>query len=366
MLNHHKIVSKLPDIKTIVVQIALAVIVGFIFKWLHFPVCWLLGPMVAGILYAVIQGHPQPLPRVLITMGKAIIGIATAFRFSPETISSIATYAIPVVGCILITAALSMFKGYLLSRWGGVSRATGFLASIPGTASAIVAMSEELGADPIAVALLQFLRLLLVVLIVPIFAIVMFSPVSASQTPTVILASSQTNIDMFWNLLLLAGCCCLGIWGGKQLRLPSSSFLGSFIVGLSTSWGMPYELQVPQWLFAVGLLCVGVSIGVQFDSENAKKLWKAVLVEIGLVLALIFACFGIAYQFHQFTDVDLMTSLLSFTPGGLEAMIATVNELGGDAGLVLAIQLTRMLTIILVGPGLTTIVVKRIKSANYH
>ena len=137
-------------------------------------------------------------------------------------------------------------------------------------------------------------------------------------------------------------------------------------MGLTTSWITPYKLQVPPWLFAVGLLLVGVSIGVQFDWKNAKKLWKAVLVEVGLVLGLILVCFGIAYQFHRFTGVDLMTSLLSFTPGGLEAMIATVNELGGDTGLVLAIQLTRMLTIILLGPGLTTIVIKRIKTKEDH
>lgn len=365
MFNYQEIASKLPAIKTIIVQIALAVTVGLIFNWLNIPVGWLLGPMIAGIGYAVIQGTPQPLPRLIITIGKAIIGIATAFRFSPETISIIATYAIPVVGCILMTAALSLFKGYLLSRWAGVSRATGFLASIPGTASAIVAMSEELGADAIAVAILQYLRLSLVILVVPTAVIFMFPANPVTQTTATVATLSNSIIPLWLNLLMLTGCCLLGIWGGKKLRLPTSSFLGSFIVGLIASWLIPHELQVPHWLFATALLLMGVSVGVQFDWKNAKKLWKAVLIEVGLVLALILACFGIGYEFHHLTDVDLMTSLLSFTPGGLEAMIATVNELGGDAGLVSAIQLTRMLTIILVGPGLTTFIVKGIKSGDY-
>ena len=339
----------------------LAILVGFIFDWLNFPVGWLLGPMITGIIYAIIKGSPQPLPRIIVMLGKAIVGIATAFRFSPETISIVTTYAIPVVGCILLTAALSMFKGYLLSVWGGVSRPTGFLASIPGAASAIVAMSEELGADPIAVTILQYLRVLLVVFIVPTATILMFPAIDQTQTTSFLLASGKTTIPMFWNLLIVAGCCGLGIWGGKQLRLPSSAFLGSFIVGLTTLWGTPYQLQVPQWLFAVGLLLVGIFIGVQFDWENARKLWKAILVEIILVIVLIIGFFGVGYEFHKFTQVDLITSMLSFTPGGIEAMIATVNELGGDAGLVLAIQLTRMLTIILIGPGLTTLIVKRMK-----
>ena len=344
--------------------ITLAILVGFIFDWLNFPVGWLLGPMMAGIIYAIIKGNPQALPRIIVMLGKAIVGLATAFRFSPETINIVTNYAIPVVGCILITAALSIFKGYLLSLWSGLSRPTSFLASIPGASSAIVAMSEELGADPIAVTILQYLRVLLVAFVVPTAAILMFPAIDQTQTTSFLLISSKTSIPMFWNFLIVAGCCGLGIWGGKKLRLPSSAFLGSFIVGLTTLWGMPYQFEVPQWLFAVGLLLVGVFIGVQFDWENARKLWKAILIEIILITVLIIGFFGVSYEFHQFTQVDLITSMLSFTPGGIEAMIVTVNELGGDTGLVLAIQLTRMLTIILIGPGLTTLIVKKIKRTN--
>ena len=361
MLNHQKTISKLSSIKRAIAPITLAILVSFIFDWLNFPVAWLLGPMIAGIIYAIIKGSPQKLPRIIIMLGKAIIGIATAFRFSSGTISLIGTYAIPVVGCILITALLSMCKGYLLSLWGGVSRSTGFLASIPGTAPAIVSMSKELGADAIAVAILQYLRLLLVVFIVPTATIFMFPAIDQTQITTLLLTSGKTSIPMFWNLLLIAGCCALGIWGGKKLRLPSSVFFGSFIVGLNTLWAMPFQLQVPQWLFTVGLLLVGISIGVEFDWKNARQLWKAILIEVGLVIGLIIGCFGVGYKFHLLTEVDLITSVLSFTPGGLQAMIATVNELGGDVGLVLAIQLTRMLSIILIGPGLTTMIVKRKK-----
>ncbi len=166
---------------------------------------------------------------------------------------------------------------------------------------------------------------------------------------------------MFSSVLLVAVCCVLGILGGKLLHLPSSAFLGSLLVGLNTLWAIPYQLEVPQWLYTLGLLLVGISIGVQFDWQNACKLWKAIIIDVGLVLVLIIACFGVGYQFHNFTQVDLITCVLSLTPGGIEAMIATVNELGGDTGLVLAIQLTRMLTIILVVLGLTTLIVKRRK-----
>ncbi|NES69147.1 MAG: AbrB family transcriptional regulator [Okeania sp. SIO2D1] len=339
----------------------LAILVGFIFDWLNFPVSWLIGPTITGIVYATLKGSPQQLPKIIMMLGKALIGIATAFRFAPETVNVVSTYAVSVIGCILLTGALSMFKGYLLSIWTGVSRSTALIASIPGTASAIVPMSEELGADPIAVTVLQYLRMLLVVIIIPTATILIFPATENTQTTSFVLSSGRTSIPMFGNLLIIAGCCALGIWGGKLLRLPSSAFFGSFIVGLTTLWGAPYQLEVPQWLFATGLLLVGIFIGVQFDWENARKLWKAVLVEIVLVAFLIMGFVVVGYEFHKFTHVDLVTSLLSFTPGGIEAMIATVNELGGDAGLVLAIQLTRMLILLLVVPLFSNFVVKKEK-----
>ncbi|MGK7875893.1 MAG: AbrB family transcriptional regulator [Xenococcaceae cyanobacterium] len=358
-----KIVSSLPEIKKITKLLAIAIVAGLLFNWLHVPVGWLLGPMVMGIVYALIQGIPQPLPPAFIVIGKAIIGIATAARFSPEILSMAATYAIPLLLCILITGSMSLFNGYLLWRWAGIDRATGFLGSIPGASSSIIAMSEEMGADAIAVALLQYLRLLLVALLIPTAVSLLFPVELVTQATAKVPTASHLQMPIFVNLLLLAGCCGLGIWGGRRFRLPSSGFLGTFLVGLVMLWGLPYQLQVPQSLFAGGLLLVGLSIGLQFDWQTARKLLKAVLIEVALVIMLILSCLGVGYGFHVVTHVDIMTAVLGSTPGGMEAMIATVVQLGGDSGLVLAMQMTRMLLILLIGSGLAPLLLKSLESS---
>ncbi|MGB3640504.1 MAG: AbrB family transcriptional regulator, partial [Rivularia sp. (in: cyanobacteria)] len=276
---------------------------------------------------------------------------------------------VPLLLCVLISGALSLFHGYLLSRLSGIDRVTGLVAFIPGAASSIVPIAEEMGADAVAVAVFQSIRLLLVVLLIPSTA-GFFFPVDLNDSMMMALCPSgiceaiaptiatNASIPMWLNLIVLAGCCVVGMWGGNRLALPASGFLGTFIVGLAVFWGSPYELQVPQWLFATGLLCVGLSIGVKFDLKTVNKLLKAVLIEIVLVVSLILLCLGIGYEFHVFTHVDTITSLLGFTPGGLEAMVATVMQLGGDTGLVLAMQLTRMLIIIALGPWLVKFVMK--------
>ncbi|MEO1184394.1 MAG: AbrB family transcriptional regulator, partial [Cyanobacteria bacterium J06636_27] len=81
-----KLVSSLPRILTIVSQLTLGICVGVLFIWLQIPVGWLLGSMIGGIIYSAVQGNPQPLPKLFITVGKAFIALATAARFSWDTI----------------------------------------------------------------------------------------------------------------------------------------------------------------------------------------------------------------------------------------------------------------------------------------
>ncbi|KAB8333151.1 AbrB family transcriptional regulator [Scytonema tolypothrichoides VB-61278] len=360
-----KRVSSLSEIQKIIQQLVTAILTGFLFHWLHIPVGWLLAPILAGIAYVILNGSRQALPSTFKIVGQVIISLVTATRLSPETLSVATSYAIPVVLCVLTTASLSMLSGYLLSRWAGIDRTTGFLGFIPGGASSIVAMSEEMGADTVAVALIQYIRVLLVVLILPAVATLLFPANPDTQTiATVVTTNNLPRLPMLLNLLILAVCGGLGIWGGRQLRLPSSGFLGPFLVGLVVFWMLPYQIQVPQPLFCAGQLLIGLSIGVQFDWETARKLLRAVFIEVGLVIALILLCLGVGYEFHLVTHVDTATAVLGFTPGGIEAMIATVMQLGGDTGLVLAMQLTRMLSILLIAPPLVAFLLKRAKPAH--
>ena len=355
----------LPQIKKIIALIAIAIVVGFLFNWLHVPVGWLLGPMLVGIAYAMFQGSRQPIPPTIKIAGQVIIGIATATRFSPETLTIATTYPLPLLLCVLITGGVSMFNGYLLARWAGIDRATGLLGFIPGVASSIVAMSEEIGADAITVALIQYIRLLLVVILAPAIVSFLFPANPDTQaTATVVIANNLPKLPMLLNLLVLAVCSGLGVWAGRRLRLLSFGFFGPFLLGLVTFWKFPYQLQMPQPLFAGGLLLLGLYIGLQFDWQIVRQLLKAVLIEVGLVCVLILICLGVGYEFHLVTHVDTVTAVLGFTPGGIEAMIATVMHLGGDTGLVVAMQMTRMLMILLIGPWLVTFLSKDVKSSD--
>ena len=331
----------------IIQPLVFAAIVGFACNRLGVPVGWLLGPLLVGIVYACLQEKREPLPSSFIKVSKAIIGLYSASRFSPDTLILATTYAIPVILCILVTGALSIFNGYLLWKWAGVNRLTSFLGSIPGSAATLAMMSEEFGAEPITVTVLQYIRMVIVVITIPTTVTILFPNEALETIMTVQPAVNDSIVSIFFNLPVLAGCCILGIILGDLLKLPTTGFLGAFLLGLLLFWSFPGLFFVPHWLWVIALILVGLSIGWRFNFQAVRKLWKPILLEIILVILLMLSCFVIGYEFHLITQIDLVTAILGFTPGGIEAMIATANQLGGDTGMVLAIQITRQMLILL-------------------
>lgn len=337
----------LNQFRHIVQPTLIAIIVCYVLDELHVPVAWLIGSLLVGVAYALGTGQPHPLPKMFLNIAKAVIGIAAAARFVPDNLVTMVAYIIPLLLALGITGGLAMLNGYLIARWSGIDIVTSLLGSIPGTATANVAISSEFGANPSIVAVLQYLRLLLVAFLVPIIAGLLSSYTDPQPNVTILVPPNPAvPISQLWNIMVIGGCCTIGIWLGQRLKLPTKGFLGAFICGLIPFGLSPGQYSIPQPVMLAALLIVGISAGLKFDWQHITGLSKAMLLEIVLVLWLVACCLGIAYLLHNFTNIDITTAVLAFAPGGMEAMIATSNQLGADTGLVLMIKFTHQLVII--------------------
>ena len=79
------------------------------------------------------------------------------------------------------TLAISLVAGRLLALRRDVSPATGAFALIAGGASGIVALARELGADDRVVTIVQYLRVLLVLLAMPLVTTLRLPPARAAS-----------------------------------------------------------------------------------------------------------------------------------------------------------------------------------------
>ena len=352
------ITSDLRYLSKITCLILFAIIFSLLGEWLKLPAPWLLIPMFVSIVWVFIQGNSQSLPNSFNMWGQIIVAVATACRFSFDTFTNIQDYFFPLLVCIGVTGIFSMINSYLIYKWTNIDFATSFLGSIPGASASLVAMSEEMGADAIAVALLQCLRIIMVSMIMPIVASFYITDTNPILIGVLDENNISTSLPLPINLTILSVVAIGAIKLGNKINLPSNLFLAPFLSSLVFISFFPYQITIPHSIFCGGLLLLGLSIGVRFETQVVKKLAKALFLEILLVSLLIGICFLAGYAFHVATQVDTMTALLGSTPGAINAMMATVLELGGNSSMVLTMQMSRMLLILLLTPFLSCILLK--------
>lgn len=374
------------DRKTWVRQLAVVSVTslggGILFQLVDLPVAWLLGPMLAGVAVSLVTGRPVQLPAAWRAGAQVVLGVAVGSRLSRDAFSGLGSDLPWLLVLVVTTAGLSMLNGYLLSKLAGVDPATGFLGSVPGAASSMVALSADLQADARLVAVLQYLRVLLVAFLVPFLvenAAPYLSPppaqppaepaVGRSAVPMIPgsdngvftdeLAPTEPS-DYLPTAGLLAAYGVVGWFAGRALRLPSASFLGPFAVSGAGSL-MLGPLPFPDAVFNAALLVLGAWIGAQFDGPFVRRLGRIALIEAILIVLLVVATGLLGVAFSRLTGVPVVTALLASSPGAMEAMVALSLKLDAQTPLVVGMQMFRFLTMLLGGPWIARGLVNRVR-----
>src|SRR4051812_49713801 len=104
------------------------------------------------------------------TAAQAVIGVTIGALVRVSTLGAIGEHWLPVLMVTVGTLALSLAAGQVLRLQRDITPVTGAFSMIAGGASGITAMARDLGADQRMVAVLQYLRVLLVVVLMPITA----------------------------------------------------------------------------------------------------------------------------------------------------------------------------------------------------
>ena len=141
--------------------------------------------LVAAALLALLGAGPAGSPGGSGLSAQAVVGVVIGVLARPETLIAVARDWLPVLLVGSGTLALSMAAGLLLGRRPGVSPLTGMLALTAGGASGLVAVSRELGGDERVVAVIQYLRVVLVTVSMPLVAATVYgaSGEAAARAP---------------------------------------------------------------------------------------------------------------------------------------------------------------------------------------
>jgi hypothetical protein len=316
---------------------------------LHVPAGALLGAMVVSIAAALALSVHIPVPRPLHVSAQSVLGATLCTSFQPSAWAALAEHwpvaLLNVVGVVAVAQGVAL----VASRLGKVDARTTTLGLMPGGASAMIALSEELGADARLVTLFQYVRLGVVILTAAVVGRWAGVPPGAKG----ILATAQPEALpplQAWGVTALVAL--VGGWLGVRLKLPAGAFLGPLLLGIPlTVFGLPVGAWPPGVLL-VALWALGARVGSHFDTAAVRELKRVALIAVLAALAVVGGCVLLAWGWSVVGEVDLLTTYFATSPGGADSVLAIALDTRASLSLVLAVQVGRLLLIFLVAPAL--------------
>jgi uncharacterized protein len=241
-----------------------------------------------------------------------------------------------------------MGAGLLLGLRPGVSPLTGMLSLTAGGASGLVAISRDLGGDERIVAVVQYLRVGLVTASMPVVAAVGFGASAGGAGP-----ASADTAPWFVDLGFLVVCVVVGLGLARVTRVPAGGLLGPMVVAIALNLaGLSFGASPPTLLVEIAYAVIGWQAGVRFTRESLRTVLGVLPLAVALILAIVAACAGLGIVLSQLTGASLLDGYLATTPGGIYAVLATAISSGGDVTFVVAVQVLRVIVMLLVAPAL--------------
>ena len=335
---------ELLDLAAVVVA---AVAASAAFAVLGLPSPALFGGLLAGLVRALGFAGRVAVPGAAMTAGQATIGVAVGSLVDLETLRAVAANWPPVLLVTVGTLVLSLGAGLLLRLRPGISPVTGAFSMIAGGASGIIAMARDLGADQRMVAVLQYLRVLLIVVLMPVVATVVYGASSGSGSPAV----PDDGAGWPVGLLFTVGCSVTGLVVGRLVRLPVAALLGPLVVAAVVDLtGLGRGAEVPGLVESAAFLVIGLQVGVSFTRESLRTIGRALPLALGVIVGLILASAGLGALLSAATGASALDGYLATTPGGLYAVLATASDIGADVTFVLSVQVLRLFVMLLSAP----------------
>ena len=347
------------SVVTTMALILVAALAGFAAERLSVPLPFLLGPLCVTALIATALPAALPdgyaFPNWLRMVFIAIIGLMIGAQVTPQLFENAGRLLASTVALTAFVVMAFAYNYAVFRRIGGYDRATAFYSSSPGGLYESLSLGETAGADMPRLILQQFLRVIVVVTVLPIgLSLWLGTPVGSAGGMT--LARPSVPLADLPVILAVGG---IGILAGKFLRLPAGQLTGPMSVAALISLTGLFTLDVPQWLVNDAQIVIGTALGMRFTGLSRSLVLRSIwltLISVGGMLAAA-ALFALLLAPIAGEGFDVM--LISFAPGGVTEMALVALSLQANPALVTLHHILRILITVI----LLTFSARRLKRA---
>jgi len=335
-------------IKLMIPSLGIAILLHFC----GFPAAFLIGPMLVAIFFGV-RGSRLVVSRKFMLCAQSTVGVLVASLLDPNTLTVIMRNAYVITFVVATTVFFSTATGFFLTRFKFLPGNTAAWGCAPGAATGMVALSEEHGADARMVALMQFLRVTMVVLIATLNSRVFFGVNAENiQNNHLDLAVNSQLMECFATLIIII----LGAFVAHLFSLPSGGVLIPLAIAFTLQSTGLVLITLPSWILYFAFILIGLWVGLKFERETVRYSISVLPIMLLGVISLILLCGISAAVLVWVVEIDPLTAYLATSPGALEALTIIAVSSNADTSFILALQTVRLFVVIAIGPILAKII----------
>ena len=321
MLSPINQIFSIKFITVLIISVPSAVITDYF----NIPLAWFLGPMIVTSI-AALSGLKILMPKIVLSFILIILGLHIGNYIDQNLFNQMINWIwtsfimlIYIIICILVVAKY-------LQKFSGYSKKASIFSAAPGALGPLMILAENEKTDLSQVATSHLIRLIIIITVIP------FIIVNNTNTDALVIDNFDYMSQNHLNLILLIITSLFFILIFDKIKVPAALLSGTlFASGLLQITDIA-SYRLPDETVNFCLLILGSSVGCKFAEKTVKEIANNSLHSIVATTILVVLGLLAAYVATFFVDTNILTLILSFSPGGIYevAVIAIAFDLDPD------------------------------------
>ena len=308
-------------ISVILISIPSAVIADYF----NIPLAWMMGPMIITSIVAL-AGLKVVMPKIALSSILIILGLHIGNYIDQNLFNQMINWIwTSVIMLIYIIICILIVSKYL-QKFSSYGEKASIFSAAPGALGPLMILAENEKTDLSQVATSHLIRLIIIITVIP------FIIVNNTGSEALLLDNFDYIGQNHLNLILLIIASLFFIYIFDKIRVPAALLSGTlFASGLLQIIDIA-SYKLPDASINFCLLILGASVGCRFAEKTVKEIANNSLHSVVATIILVLLGLVAAYVATFFVDTNILTLILSFSPGGIYevAVIAIAFDLDPD------------------------------------
>ena len=311
--------------KNFLLVILISIPSAVVADYFNVPLAWMLGPMIITSI-AALSGLTINMPKLALNSILIVLGLHIGNYIDQNLFNQMVNWIWTSVIMLLYIIISILIVSKYLQKFSGYGKNASIFSAAPGALGPLLILAENEKSDLSQVATSHLIRLIIIITVVP------FIIVNNTAAEIHIMNEFDYMGQNHLNLVLLIIASLIFIFVFDKIKIPAALLSGTlFASGLLQITELA-SYKLPDASINFCLLVLGASVGCRFAEKTVKEIANNSLHSLVATTILVILGLFAAYVATFFVDTNILTLILSFSPGGIYevAVIAIAFDLEPD------------------------------------